>query len=240
MELGGGERDWGAKREGQERASASSASSVHLMPLHPSLHPAPPLSPTQQLASFHPSRERSLWWRRLRHQCVFKLRTESLNSPWIHTRCLVSRPPLTSVLSSLLSSISSPLFPLTLFFSPPWSFSHPALLPTPPLLLQLSLPSPVSLDQPSSPVLMDLEWRAAEAMRAESPGGSIRTEMERLQHQLDSTESTVASCWVTQANGLFPLICISLMAEMRPWTGHQVRCSDMTRDTNVVPNMTMV
>lgn len=38
-------RDWG-QREGQERMSASSASSVHLRSLHPSLHPHPPSCPS--------------------------------------------------------------------------------------------------------------------------------------------------------------------------------------------------
>ena len=142
------------QRAGQERTSASSASSVHLRSLHLSLHRLPPsilpllLPPSQQLAGFHPSRERRLWWRRLSHQYVFRHRTVSVNSPWIHTHCLLS-PLAPSSLSTPrtvppISSDSSPhplLFPLILVSFPflvHLSFPLRSLT----LLLSLSLLSP--------------------------------------------------------------------------------------------------
>lgn len=107
---------------------------VYLRSLHPSLHQLPPscslpLLPSSWLV-FYPSRERPLWWCRLRNQCVFKLRTESLSKPcpWIHTYCLLA-PFLPSLWSSFSSSKSPPLS-----LDPPYLsllfFCHLPLLPT--------------------------------------------------------------------------------------------------------------
>lgn len=65
-----------------------------------SLHPVPS-PPSQQLAS----RERPLWWCTLRHQYVFKLRTESLSKLSVNSRLLPSL-----LLSHLPYFLPSPSF----------------------------------------------------------------------------------------------------------------------------------
>lgn len=129
-------RDWG-QREGQERMSASSASSVHLRSLRPRLHPHPPscvpLPPSftslQQLASFHPGRERALWWRRLRHQCAFEVRTESLSKLSMNPHPLLSSLPLSHppLCPPPTHSFSSSLHGLLFNSSPYRLFSFPLL-----------------------------------------------------------------------------------------------------------------
>ncbi len=96
------------------------------------------------------------------------------------------------------------------FFLSLWFFSHPPLLSSLlslSFLFQLSLLSRVSLDWPSSPLLIELEWHAAETVVAVLMGRSIWTDMEHLEHKLDSTESTEVSCTVLARNfkGHFPI-----------------------------------
>lgn len=125
--------------------SASSASSVHLRSLHPLLHPLLPSCPSlffPAAGQFLPQQRKTSLIIRLRHQCVLKLRTESLSklpmnshllSPLSFSHIVLSvLPSLCSFLSTFsFSSSSSSHYPLvsSLFIVTFFSL-HPLRLPT--------------------------------------------------------------------------------------------------------------
>lgn len=135
-EIGGKE---GARKGCEPALPPVSISDPSILPFIFSLHPVPP-PPSQQLASFYPSRERPLWWRRLRHQCVFELRTECLSKLSMNSHPLSPHSFPHIVLHVLPSLLSSPLprlfFILQLFPSLPaispasTSFNHPLTFPS--------------------------------------------------------------------------------------------------------------
>ncbi|KAK5867018.1 hypothetical protein PBY51_011542 [Eleginops maclovinus] len=127
-EGGGRGRDWGAKREGQERTSASSASSVQLISLHPSLHPAPPLF-YPAAGQFSPQQRKK------------SLMAQTETSVCVRTKKRVSKLSMNLHPLSPLSRLSFPhSFPPSLLLTPfyfPWlsSFILHGLF-----LIQLSFP----------------------------------------------------------------------------------------------------
>lgn len=76
----------GGQTEGQERTRASSSSRASISDCWVPLFILPSLPAPQQLLRVYFSRERPLWWFRLRDQCVFseQSRSLSLECPWIH------------------------------------------------------------------------------------------------------------------------------------------------------------
>ena len=204
-----GERETGLKRRGGKRLGAkrgpgkdecqlcpqcpsqippsfpSSSPSILSLPLLPSSWPVFTLA----VNDFSEGADWDISVFKLKQASLFKL---SMNwhplSPLSLSHVVLSAYPrsLSPLCTNSFSSCNSPpwfsLSLLCIFF-----LFHLSLRFYPlPLLDQLSLLSPVSLDRPSSPVLIDLEWHAAEAMGAVLLGRSICTDMERLQHQLDS------------------------------------------------------
>lgn len=97
-----------------------------------------------------------------------------------------------------LSTVAT--FPLCLPQNHPWfslAFLHifhranAYCSPSLPLLIQLSVASPLSLGQVSSPVIIDSEWHAAETIAAVLVGKSLCTDME---HQVHTAMSTASDC----------------------------------------------
>lgn len=90
----------------------------------------------------------------------------------------------------ILQSLSSPpsIFPTSPYLVS--VFLHKSLSNfSLPVVPQLSLQSPLSLDQAFSPVIIDLEWHDAEPKAAVLVGRSLCTDVKR---QLPTTESTAA------------------------------------------------
>lgn len=187
-----------------------SISDPSILPFILPLHPVP--SPTfQQLASFLPQqRKTSLMEQTEASVCVqsknrVSLSKLSVNShplpslsfshivicvlPCLPFLCFPKCPlhPPVFYLSQFLCLLSLPYL-LSIFFTR--SPLHPTLfILSPSLLLSRSschsCHSALSLDDLSSPLLIDLEWRVAEKMGAVLLGRSICTDME---HQLIATE----------------------------------------------------
>lgn len=176
-----------------------SISDPSILPFILSLHPAPP-PPSQQLASFYPSRERPLWWHRLRHQCVQTENRVSKLSINSHPPSPLSISSLVCLAPFLLSPWSPYLlrYPLSLFLS------HQPPLPS--LLFPSLTPAVTPVSGLYGPAFQSsFNWFGVTYRwddRSNPPGEVIHI----WNASMESIESTMVGCRVINARDFLRLI----------------------------------
>lgn len=134
----------GAKREGQERMSASTASSVHVKSLHPSLHrhfPSCPSSPFPAAGQFSPQQRKTSLMPQTKTSVCVQTKNREQNHFTLHEFSPIPSSSLSLASLSLPPTLTSSPHS-TVSFSSSDSFHHPFLYSAPSYPFSFIFPHP--------------------------------------------------------------------------------------------------